>query len=311
MTDTVIQTDRLTKYFGSKCALLELSMQVPRGCVFGFLGRNGSGKTTAIRMLLGLLDPTRGSATIFGHDSQQLPDNVRGKIGYMPEGHPFYRWMKAKEAGRFQSGTYPKWNKDLFEAVLEHFGIGPDDKVKNLSRGMRAGLCLALTLATEPELLILDDPALGLDPVARHAFLESMIYVTREKRCTIFFSSHLLSDVERVADRIAVLDHNVLKACCCVETFRKQIRQVILRYEDVPIDSARVMSMPGMLHCVHIGNELKLTLVNANGEVDEALNHVGASSIEQVPLGLEEAFLAYLGDKGERTSFFDKVGASQ
>lgn len=311
MTDTVIQTDRLTKYFGTKCALRELSLTVPRGSVFGFLGRNGSGKTTAIRLMLGLIEPTRGGATLLGHDSAQLPDDIRAKIGYMPEGHPVYGWMKARDAGRFQRESYPKWNDGLFNAVLDHFRIGPNDKAKHLSRGMRAGLCLALTLATEPELLILDDPALGLDPVARHAFLESMVYVTREKRCTIFFSSHLLSDVERVADRIAVLDHNVLRACCSVETFRQQVRQVVLRFEGEPPLLSTLPEVQGLLHSVRMGNELKLTLVNANGEVDEAMKHIGASSIEPVPLGLEEAFLAYLGDRGEKTSFFDKVGAEQ
>jgi ABC-2 type transport system ATP-binding protein len=308
MTDTVIQTDRLTRYFGTKCALRDLSLEVPRGSVFGFLGRNGSGKTTTIRLMLGLIEPTRGGATLMGHDSAQLPDEVRAKIGYMPEGHPVYGWMKAREAGRFQRDSYRKWNDKLFNAILDHFRIAPNDKAKHLSRGMRAGLCLALTLATEPELLILDDPALGLDPVARHAFLESMVYVTREKRCTIFFSSHLLSDVERVADRIAVLDHNVLKACCSIETFRQQVRQVVLRFEGEPPPPPEV---PGLLHSVRLGNELKLTLVNANGEVDEAMRQVGASSIEPVPLGLEEAFLAYLSDRGEKTSFFEKVGAER
>lgn len=306
MTDMVIQTDRLTRYFRSKCALRELTLAVPRGSVFGFLGRNGSGKTTAIRLMLGLIEPTRGSATIFGYDSANLPDDIRAKIGYMPEGHPVYGWMKPRDAARFQCESYPRWNDGLFYAILDHFRIGPNDKAKHLSRGMRAGLCLALTLATEPELLILDDPALGLDPVARHAFLESMVYVTREKCCTIFFSSHLLSDVERVADRIAVLDHNVLKACCSVETFRQQVRQVVLRFEDKPPTLPEVQ---GLLHSVRMGNELKLTLVNANGEVDGALRQIGASSLEPVPLGLEDAFLAYLSDRGEKTSFFDKVGA--
>ena len=308
MSDTVIHTDRLTKYFGPKCALRGLSLEVPCGSVFGFLGRNGSGKTTAIRLMLGLIEPTRGGATLLGHDSEQLPDDIRAKIGYMPEGHPVYGWMKAKDAGRFQRGTYPKWNEALFNAVLDHFRIGPNDKAKHLSRGMRAGLCLALTLATEPELLILDDPALGLDPVARHAFLESMVYVTRQQNATIFFSSHLLSDVERVADRIAVLDHNILKACCSIETFRQQVRQVVLRFDGEPPPPPEV---PGLLHSVRLGNELKLTLVNADGEVDEALRHVGATSVEPIPLGLEEAFLAYLDDRGEKTSFFDKVGAEQ
>ncbi len=306
MTDAVIQTDKLTKYYRGQPAVEDLSMSVPQGSVFGFLGRNGSGKTTTIRLLLGLTAPTRGGSTLLGHDSQHLPPQLRAQIGYMPEGHPAYGWMKAREAERFHKSFYTHWNGDLFHAVLEHFRITPNTKAKHLSRGMRAGLCLALTLATEPKLLILDDPALGLDPVARHSFLESMVYVTREHNCTILFSSHLLSDVERVADRIAVLDHSVLRACCSVETFRQQVRQVVMRFDGEP---PALPAVPGLLTSLRMGNELRLTLVNANGEVDQAMKQVGAASVETVPIGLEEAFLAYLDDRGERTSFFDHVGA--
>ena len=197
----VIQTRGLTRYFGTKCAVQDLNLEVPRGCVFAFLGRNGSGKSTTIRMLLGLLRPDRGEARVLGGDSRQLTPELRARVGYLTEEHQLYGWMTVRQAGEFQSAFYPRWNEKIFRGVIGHFGLKPEAQVKHLSRGMRAGLCLALTLAPDPELLMLDDPALGLDPVARRSLVESMIYLTRRSDRTIFFSSHHLGDVERVAAR--------------------------------------------------------------------------------------------------------------
>jgi ABC-2 type transport system ATP-binding protein len=210
-TDAVIEARGLTRYFGSRKVVDSLSMRVPRGSVFAFLGRNGSGKTTTIRMLLGLLDPTRGSSRILGHDSRHLPPVARARVGYIAESHPLYDGLTVRELGAYQSRFYPRWNERIFRTVVDHFRLGADVKGGKLSRGERAGLSLAVTLAPEPELLILDDPALGLDPVARRALLESMLYFTRASGRTIFFSSHLLDDVERVADHIAVIDRSVLR----------------------------------------------------------------------------------------------------
>jgi ABC-2 type transport system ATP-binding protein len=201
--DPVIQTHRLTRFFGDKCAVDSLSFSVPRGSVFAFIGRNGAGKTTAIRMILGLMEPTRGSSTILGHDSASLPAEIRARIGYMAEGHPVYAWMRVGQYAAFQRGSYRHWNQDTFSGVIDYFAIDPRTKAGHLSHGQRAGLHLAMTLAIEPEVLILDDPATGLDPAACRSLLEAMIYFTRSRERTIFFSSHLLDDVERVADHVS------------------------------------------------------------------------------------------------------------
>ena len=223
MSDHVIETKGLTRYFKKSAAVRQLALQVPRGGVFCFLGRNGAGKTTTMRMLMGMLDPTFGQARVLGCDSTRLTPQIRARIGYLAEGHFAYGWMKIRECERFQSGCYPKWNKKVFDSVIDHFSLDHDTRVKHLSRGERAGLCLAMTLAPEPELLMLDDPAQGLDPVARRSLLEAMVYVTRGKDRTIFFSSHLIHDVERVADYIAVLDRGQLRACCGLDEFRDRI----------------------------------------------------------------------------------------
>jgi ABC-2 type transport system ATP-binding protein len=301
----VIEIDHLTKYYGTREIVSDLSLSVPRGSIYGFLGRNGMGKTTTIRIFLGLEDATRGTAKVFGLDSRHLPPEARARIGYLPEGHHVYGWMTVKECGQFQASFYPAWNQDIFETVLTHFRLTPKMKAGHLSRGQRAGLCLALTLAPEPELLVLDDPALGLDPVARRSLLQSMLYVTRKADRTIFFSSHLLSDVERVADRIAVLDGKVLRADCSVETFRKQIRHFVLKFRDTPPPTPE---LPGLLESIRADHEMALTLANITPEIENRLDALGAFSIEPVDLTLEDAFISYVGERGEKTFFMNGKG---
>jgi ABC-2 type transport system ATP-binding protein len=173
-------------------------------------------------------------------------------------------------------------------------------KAGQLSRGQRAGLCLALTLAPEPELLVLDDPALGLDPVARRGLLQSMLYVTRQPNRTILFSSHLLSDVERVADRIAVLDGGVLRADCTVETFRQRLRHYVLKFAGLP---PAAPPLPGLLESFRTDHELSLTLANATPETIARLDELNPLSIEPVEMSLEDAFVSYVGEHGEKTFF--------
>ena len=305
MGENVIETQNLTRYFGPKCAVNALSVAVPRGCVFGFLGRNGSGKTTTIRMLLGLLEPTRGSVKVLGFDSRDLSPDVRARIGYLAEGHPVYGWMRVGECGKFQARFYENWNDDLFHSVLDYFHLDPKARAKDLSRGERAGLSLALTLAPEPELLILDDPAMGLDPVARRALLESMVYVTRQADRTIFFSSHLLSDVERVADRIAVLDRGQLRSCCSLGTFRSRVRRVVLRFKGRPPEAPDI---PGLLHAIRTEQEMSLTIANYDGQTEALIEKLGAEDLQHVPIDLEEAFIDYVGERGERHFFLQQEG---
>src|SRR5690242_11671437 len=302
MSDYAIQTHHLTRYFGAKCVVHDLNLSVPRGSIFGFLGRNGSGKTTSLRMILGLLAPTWGSSTVLGHDSRRLPPAVRARIGYLAEGHPVFGWMRVADAQAFQSRFYPKWNRKLFDSVLDFFRVDPRTRARNLSRGERAGLCLAMALAPEPELLILDDPAIGLDPVARRSLLESMVYATRKTDRTIIFSSHLLADIERMADHIAVLDYSILRAQCSLDTFRSCVQQFVLRFEQKPPELPPIR---GLIQCIARDNDLRLTLVNLTEETRLLLKGLGAISMDEVPITLEDAFVSYLGGSLETIPLSD------
>jgi ABC-2 type transport system ATP-binding protein len=304
--EPVIQARGLTRYFGRKCAVDGVSFTVPRGCVFGFIGRNGSGKTTTIRILLGLLEPTRGSSTILGHDSTELPPAARARIGYMAEGHPVYAWMRVGQCADFQRGFHPHWNQDIFAGVIDNFAIDPRTRAGNLSHGQRAGLHLAMTLAIEPELLVLDDPATGLDPAARRALLEAMVYFTRDRRRTIFFSSHLLDEVERVADYIAVLDYSVLRACCGVETFRDRVRRLVASFPAAP--PRELPAIPGLLRATRTDNELSVIVANPDGQTRRTLQSLGAEAVDEQSISLEDALIAYVGRQGEKSFFLNTLG---
>lgn len=294
----VIETRGLSRYFGRKCAVDGLTFAVPRGSVFAFIGRNGAGKTTTIRMVLGLLEPTRGSSSVLGYDSVTLPPEVRGRIGYMAEGHPVYAWMRVGHYAGFQRGSYCHWNQDIFASVIDYFAIDPRTKAGNLSHGQRAGLHLAMTLAIEPELLVLDDPATGLDPAARRSLLEAMIYFTRSRDRTILFSTHLLDDVERVADHVAVLDYSVLRVCCSADTFRERVRRLVARFPGEP--PQKLPSVPGLLRVTRCENELSLIIANLNGRTEHDLEAIGAVDVDEQPISLEDALIAHVGRQGDK-----------
>jgi ABC-2 type transport system ATP-binding protein len=302
MNDIVIEVKNLTKYFGKTLALDHLNLQVPRGCIYGLLGRNGAGKTTAIKLMLGLLRPTTGSAKVLGCDCQNLTPQIRQRIGYVTEGHRLYRWMKIGELEKFQRAFFAgSWDERLFNDMLDYFELSKKQKIKTLSNGQRAQVSLAITLAPNPELLIMDDPTLGLDTAIRRQFLEGMIQLIERQGRTVLFSSHILSDVERVAERIAVIDKGVLRADCKLEEFRAAVRKVRFSFaEAVPGE----VDMPGVLHERRNEKELELTLVGmTDEEVDTWARNVGATYHKQIDMNLEDQFIEFTAPDRDRSLF--------
>lgn len=292
MSDWAIECEGLTRDFGKKRAVWDLTLRVPRGCVYGLLGRNGCGKTTTIKLLLGLLRPTRGACRVLGQSSWGMPPGVRERVGYLIEGHPLYRAWTIRQLESFTRAFYVRWDGAAFRQVMGRFELEPSRRIWGLSRGERGMVALALLLASRPEVLILDDPAMGLDAIARRQFLETMIQVIQAEGRTILFASHHLADVERVADRVAVMDRGVLRADCPTDEFLARVRRV-----ELAADAAGLDDLPGLLDVDRRNGRTAVTLVDFDDAKRERLRALVPGGFEEVPLNLEDAFIAYTGSR--------------
>ena len=168
--EDAIRTDRLTRYYGGRKVVDSLDLRVPRGTVYGLLGRNGAGKSTTLKMIMGMIRPDFGRVELLGQDVETLSAPTRARIAYLAEGHPLYTWMTIREAIAFTLSFYPAADRDFVARILDHFDLSPKSKISRLSKGQRAQVSLALAIAPDPELLILDDPTLGLDTNVRAIF---------------------------------------------------------------------------------------------------------------------------------------------
>jgi ABC-2 type transport system ATP-binding protein len=288
----VIQLQGVTKRFGTQCALDDVSFDVPPGVVFALLGENGAGKTTAIRILLGLSAADAGNSTVLELDSRRQGQLVRSRVGYVAERPTLYDWMTTSEIGWFTAGFYGSGFFDRYLRLAAEYQLPLARKIKNLSKGMRAKVSLALALAHEPELLILDEPTSGLDTLVRREFLEGMVDLAAAGR-TVFLSSHQISEVERVADVVAVLREGKLLLVERLDTLKDQIRELTITLAD------RAASAPGVsgqiLHQRRHGHQLQMLVRGIAENELEALR--GDGRVEELGIrtpSLEEIFVAYL-----------------
>jgi ABC-2 type transport system ATP-binding protein len=302
MTEFVLETQGLTKFYGDKLAVDHIDLKIPRGCICGFVGRNGSGKTTAIKLMLGFLKPTVGSSRLLGCDSQDLTPAIRQRIGYVAEGHRLIRWMTIAEIAKFQSAFFSQqWDSKFFWDMIEYFGLSKKQKIKHLSNGQRAQVSLALTLAPNPELLIMDDPTLGLDAAIRRQFLEGIIELIMRQGRTILFSSHILGDIERVADKIVVIDKGVIRADCSLEQFRTAVKKVrVVFNQSLP----ETIDIEGLLHFRRSDKELEMILVGtADEKIAEWAKSSGAADYQAINMNLEDQFIEYTAHAGRNKPF--------
>jgi ABC-2 type transport system ATP-binding protein len=293
--ELVIETEGLTRYFGRQAAVDSLDLWVPKGAVVGLLGRNGAGKTTTIKMLMGLLRPSRGRSAVLGCDSTEFTPDVLGRIGYLPEGHPTFGWMTLDGAARFFRAASPRWRQEILDRAVDYFGLPREAKLRSLSRGQRAQAALVLTAARDPDLLVLDDPTQGVDPVARRELLAALVELIHRQDRTVLLSSHLLGDVERICDRVVVIDRGVMRADCPVDTFKEAIRRV-----EVP-QGEDWAELPGMLWVEERPESCVLTFVDTDGSTLLRVRERAGDEVAEAELNLEEAFIAFTSDRRKRT----------
>jgi ABC-2 type transport system ATP-binding protein len=294
--ENAIETNALTKRFRKLVAVNDVDLRVPWGSVYGFLGRNGAGKTTTISMLLGLLRPTSGSATVLGYSSKTDPVKIRAEIGYVPEKQIMYDWMTVEEILWFTSRFYENWNDELAKDLMGRFKLDPKRKIKHLSRGMVAEVCLILALAPEPRLLVLDDPTSGMDPVVRREFLENVVDIVRDRERTVFFSSHILTDIERVADWVGILKEGSLLVQSEVDKLKIRMRKVAAKFSG---DSPRELDMGEPLWIQKDGAAMTVTFSDYQDDIPDKLKAMGATAIEVMDLSLDDIFVEYLGRETE------------
>jgi len=288
MSDSAIQVENLVKYYDGRCVLDGIDFAVPRGCIYGLLGRNGAGKTTIIRILLGLEPATRGRTLLLESDSSSLPAQTRGRIGCVAEGHNLIQSYKVGRLIKLCKDLSLQWNDESFNHLIETFRLPLDRRVRDLSIGMRAQLNLSLAMAIDPELLILDDPTLGLDTVARRQFLELAIEVIQKQGRTILFCSHILSDVERIADRIGILAAGKLVVDCPLEQLKERVKKLrVIFPEAAPVN----LYLTEIVNQQIEGREMVLTVANWNRQKQAILDTFRPSSCTEVPMSLEDIFI--------------------
>jgi ABC-2 type transport system ATP-binding protein len=290
----VIETSGLRKDYrdgGQVEALRGLDLQVPPGSIYGFLGRNGAGKTTAIKVLLGMARPTSGEARVFGLPSQ-VPDasvEIRRRTGFVSDDKDLYDYMSVAEMIRFTAPFFPRWRADLEERYLRRFELPLDRRVKALSRGMRTKLALLLALCRGAELLILDEPTSGLDPAMTEEVLQALVTHVAGEEMTVFFSSHQIAEVEQIADRVAIIDRGRAVVSGALDDLKEKFRRIQLVFDgDAPETAFRAA---GVERVRRKGRVLSVLSSAGSDDVVSEARRLNPLSVDVVPVTLKEIFL--------------------
>jgi ABC-2 type transport system ATP-binding protein len=297
IAERVIQTHQLTKAYGDFVAVNGLSCSVRSERITGFLGRNGAGKSSTIKMLLGMISPTSGSGTVLGHriDDPQESIAIRRKIAYVGEDKGLYGYMTVAQLIWFTKSFYPDWQPEIEKKLLSEYRLPPGRKVKALSKGMRTKLALLLALSRRPQLLILDEPTEGLDPVSIEELLQALV-TAPANGTTVFFSSHQLSEVERIADDILMIDRGVAILDMPLDQIRENYRRVTFGFN---IPAPQLPKLDGMEKVRMNGRQVTI-LASRNAEAIAQLGRErDALSVDVTPISLREIFLESVQDENK------------
>jgi ABC-2 type transport system ATP-binding protein len=288
MSELAIFTEGLSKSFGAQAAVCELQLKIEPGAVYGFLGRNGAGKTTTMRMLLGLVRPTKGSARVLGLDPAKEPELMRilERVAFVPQRKQLYGWATPAELVRMNKAYFPRWSDDAAAQFAERLEIPMKIAFKKLSIGNQTKVALLLALAQGAQVLILDEPTAGLDPVMVDEILRTLIEDHVSQGRTIFMSSHQLGEVEQICDWVGILEQGRLLLESRLEDIRQEFRLVIASGEGLPAAAPPDVvsaTTDGRFHRYVVSREAERFAAELRGH--------GAAILEIGPLGLRELFM--------------------
>lgn len=294
---SVIEIRNLSRRFGANDALTDVNLTVPRGVVFGLVGTNGAGKTTLIRHVMGLLRAQHGSVSVFGLDPVSNPTGVLSQVGYLSEMNELPEWMRIAELLQFARPFYPSWDDSYARSLQQMFELDPQQQIRELSKGQRARVGLILALACRPQLLILDEPSSGLDPLVRRDILLAVIETVVQDGRTVLFSSHLLDEVERVADRVAIIEDGRIIQNELLEHLKARYHRLVLQF-DAPLATAP--PTPGFFNWQGHGRSWSAYF---RGDAEEAARLCTAMQAQLVTVNtpsLNDIFVALVGSRPGR-----------
>ncbi len=307
MQDLSIKTGGLSKSFEGFVALDNITMQVASGSVFGLVGPNGAGKTTLIKIFMDIIRPDSGSVELLGQSSGQT-SRIRGKVGYVPDIPGMYPNFKCEEMFRLGSKLYPDWDWEHCQRLSRAFEVPANKRIHNLSRGMKVRMSLIMALSIRPQLLLLDEPTAGLDPVFRRQFLQMVMDEAALSGTTVFYSTHNLTDLERTADTIGCLNRGRLLFQRPLDEIKESIHRVQFVTED---DQAMVPNLPGILDYQKSGRTHIMTVEGDWAEVETALNRLCPVYQERLDLSLEDAFISLIkkdiGNAASLDSYWEEI----
>lgn len=289
--ETVARIKNLTRTYKRVTALDNVSLDIPKGAVFGLVGSNGAGKTTLIKHIMGMLRPQSGTVEVFGMDPIAQPEAVLVRIGFLSEDRDLPGWMRVHELMRYLRAFYPNWDPEFAEQLREQFKLDPQAKLKTLSRGQLAQAGLLGALAHRPDFLVLDEPSSGLDPVVRRDILSAIIRTVADEGRTVLFSSHLLDEVERVADHMAMIYNGTLLLNAPMEEIKTGHTRFVVTFPNAPVQA----SLPGALSCQNFNGEWSIVCNGHHDACKAAIAEQGGAIVEETNPGLEDIFIAHAG----------------
>lgn len=291
MNEAVLVFDTVTRRFGRKLAVDRLSLEVEPGTVLGLIGRNGAGKTTCLRLAHGELHADTGEIRCLGLDPRTHGAEVRTRVSLLTEESNLYPWMTVAEILRFGAGLHPRWDRRTERRLVRGLELEPAARIGTLSRGTRAKVALVLAVACRPELLLLDDPTAGLDPLVRREVLSGVLEAVPADGGAVVYASHLVHDVERVADRVAVMDAGQIRLQGSLDELKRRIRRAVAVFDDEPPGE---VALPGAIDARVEGRVVTVVAEAVNGGLAATLQRLGARRVEVEPLSLEEILVACL-----------------